>query len=745
MPAPWLALPNSYTQAELAELTVAQTANKMRIAHRNHPTLELYLGADGKWASRFPLVSTANNLNPSVTVDPGAQIGVASSAAGVFGAGGSLTTRADHGLGPGDLIYSRGSSAIADGFYIVGAGGTKTITELLTFSGGAATSSLTGSPGGTIVVIESTAKSNHRYIVSAVDENGREFARSSPTASVFNILTNAEALNSITWTPTPGAAAYRIYKEEDGTELFGFIAETGAPPFADRNIEPDFGRLAPEIDTELQFDYPGAVAFYDQRGVFGGNKAKPQGLWLSSLGRDDELVSRRNQLDEDRIAIELASYEGQSVRHIVPVSELLVLTNTAAWSLTTQNTDALTPTSASVRLQVTEGSSYVRPVVMNNSVLFATAGNHIYRLGYQLAENSFGGSDLSLRAAHLFDSVDLVDSASTKSRLPAAWFTSSDGALLGLTYSEEEQVAGWHRHTLDDFYVRSVAAAREGAEDRLYVMLESKTSGTFYVARMQPLNIQGVMGSAHLDMCYARDTQAHDASTLAVQGPRRVGAELRVTSNGISFDFDMVGEMIYFPTEGFAATITERVSRSEVKAQVVSIGTDYPGGAANPGVSSTFGVTVTRQRNLAQQGYPSSGEVTALIQGVNQDPEVRELTVVGGKLQLPYPCRALHVGLPYANHLRTMPVAAQAEALGQGRVKAISHAYVRTYQTGGLQVGPDLERLSDVYPDDVDLHSEEARELIDQSWTREGQVSFSQHKPLPATVAGVTLDVSFGG
>lgn len=736
--APWLELPNDYTANELNELTFAQTSDRVRIAHRNHATLELYRNADGTWAYRLPLEAAPLDLTVTVTPGRGAQLGITTTAAGPP----LITTNADHGLGAGDLLYISGNASITDGFYICGAVGANTITQLMTF-GGAVFAPSGVSAGGTIIVVESTAKSNHRYIITAVDENGREFARSEASDSTFNLLSNAESFNSISWATDPTAAAYRIYKEEDGTELFGFIAEAGAPPFLDRNVDPDFDTLAPEIDDELRTDYPGAVAFYDQRGAFGGNTAKPQGLWLTSLGRDNELISRRSQLDTDRIAIEIASREAQSIRHLVPLSELLTLTNSATWALQTQNTDALTPKSASIRLQTTVGASYVRPLVMNNSVLYASEAQHIHRLGYQLTENSFGGTDLSVRAAHLFDDITLLNSASTTGRLAAAWFVDSAGDLLGLTYSEEEQVAGWHKHSMNNHSFISVAAAQESGDDRLYAVTVNGT-GQHYLTRQEPLNINGSMNSAHLDQCYRRLLQNEDTSTLSVQGPGRLGGELRITSTGFSFDFDMLGEVIFFPPGGFAARITERVSRSEVKAEVIDVGNGYPGGAANPGIATDWGVTVTVQRNRPQ-GATTEGRVTALLQPLSGLVEVHELTIVDGKVTLPFPCRALHLGEPYSNELRTMPVTAQMEAAGLGRVKAISHAYVRTYEAGGLKVGPDLDHLSTLYPDDNELHSEESRQLVEQTWTRDGQMSFVQHLPLPATIASVTLDVSFGG
>lgn len=723
---PWLEIENSYAEEDLFELTFAQTQGKLRIAHKNYPALDLEQLSDKSWTYGNTFDTPTANLAPSVAPNLGQQIEIANTFSGSH----IIQTVADHGITAGDLMYISGSSSFFDGFYIAGDATNNLINELLTLSGTLITTG-SSTTNGTVVVVESTGRTTQRYIVTAVDSLGREFARSDPTESVFNLQTNAEAYNSISWTAASTAAAYRIYKEEDGTDLFGFIAEVGGSPFNDRNIEPDFGRLAPDIDDELRTDYPAAVAFYDQRGVFGGNSNKPQGLWLSTLGRNDELVTRRSPLDTDRIAIEIASREGQVIRHVVPVSELLVLSDTTEWALSTKNTDTLTPTSATIRLQTTVGSNFVRPLVMNNSVLFCSPGNHIHRLGYQLTENSFGGTDLSTRAAHLFDQVDIVDSSAQTARLAVGWFTTSDGGLLGLTYSEEEQVAGWHRHDIRGGRFVSTAVATEGSDDRLYAVVQLD-SGGYYMTRLGKTNSKDTLDTSYVDLASRYRATDEGTYTLAVTGSTNVGGTLRVTTTGThAFDYDSVGQEIVFST-GLRAEVTERVSRTEIRCVVVTTG-------ALPTGDFTYGVTRSVIRHY------QTGTQSAVLEKPDGSVEVRELTPDADfRVELPYPCLTVHIGIPLDNELRTMPVAAQLEATGQGRMKHVDHAYVRVFETAALSVGPDLDHLSTVletYKTGARV-TDETRELIESQWTRDGQLTVSQQVPLPATVTGVTFDVS---
>ena len=75
----------------------------------------------------------------------------------------------------------------------------------------------------------------------------------------------------------------------------------------------------------------------------------------------------------------MAAREVNAIRHIVPLSNLLLLTAAGEWRVTSVNSDAITPTSVSVKPQSYVGSSNVQPLVVNNTALFAAArGGHIH-------------------------------------------------------------------------------------------------------------------------------------------------------------------------------------------------------------------------------------------------------------------------------------------------------------------------------------------------------------------------------
>jgi hypothetical protein len=233
-------------------------------------------------------------------------------------------------------------------------------------------------------------------------------------------------------------------------------------------------------------DYPAAVSYFEQRRCFAGTINKPQHIWMTRSGTESAMSYSLPDRDDDRISFRVAAREANTIRHIVPLSHLLLLTSAAEWRVTSVNSDAITPTSISVRPQSYVGASNVQPVIINNSLIYVAArGGHVRELGYSWQANGFVSGDLSLRATHLFDDFDIVDMAYAKAPQPIVWFVSTSGKLLGLTYVPEQQIGAWHQHDTDGTF-ESCTVVAEGSEDVLYCVIRRKIGNNMvrYIERM---------------------------------------------------------------------------------------------------------------------------------------------------------------------------------------------------------------------------------------------------------------------
>jgi hypothetical protein len=252
---------------------------------------------------------------------------------------------------------------------------------------------------------------------------------------------------------------------------------------------PDMSVTPPTYETVFNSsnNYPGAVSYYEQRRCFAGTINEPQKIWMTKSGTESNMSYSLPLKDDDRIQFRVAAREANTIRHIVPLSQLLLLTSSAEWRVTSVNSDAITPTSISVQPQSYVGASTVQPVIINNSLLYhAARGGHVRELGYNWQASGFVTGDVSIRATHLFDGFDIVDMAYAKAPEPIIWMTSSSGNLLGFTYVPEQQIGAWHRHDSTSGVFESVTTVAEGDEDRAYAIVKRTINGNTvrYVERM---------------------------------------------------------------------------------------------------------------------------------------------------------------------------------------------------------------------------------------------------------------------
>jgi len=219
-------------------------------------------------------------------------------------------------------------------------------------------------------------------------------------------------------------------------------------------------------------DYPRATAYFEQRRVFGGTPLKPQTFFMSKTGVEDSFDYSIPVRDDDSIEVRMASREANTIRHIVPIGDLVIFTDSAEWRVTSVNSDAITPTSIVVRPQSYIGANHVQPVVVSTQAVYSAArGGHVRSMGYDFNVNGYVSVDLSIRAAHLFDYKTITGLAYAKGPIPIVWATSSDGRLLGLTYIPEQQVYAWHTHETQGSF-ESVCTVGEGNDDVCYVVVK---------------------------------------------------------------------------------------------------------------------------------------------------------------------------------------------------------------------------------------------------------------------------------
>ena len=391
-------------------------------------------------------------------------------------------------------------------------------------------------------------KWDYLYVVTAIaSDNIGESAASSPPMLIKSNLNQTGTVNTVSWSSVAGATRYYVYKQQGG--IYGYIGSTTTTSLIDDNIAPDMGRTPPSYDSVFGStgNYPSAVSYYEQRRCLAGTTLQPQNIWMTKSGTESNMSYSLPVRDDDRIAVRVAAREANTIRHIVPLSSLVLLTSAAEWRVTSVNSDAITPSSISVKPQSYVGASNVQPEIINNQLVYCAArGGHVRELGYSWQSNGFITGDLSLRATHLFDNYTITDMAYSKSPTPLLWFISSTGKLLGLTYVPEQQVGAWHQHDTDGVF-ESCTVVSEGKEDVLYVVVQRTINGASkrYVERMATRQFADPVDAFFVDCGATYDGTAvttisgldHiEGKTVNILADGAVHPERTVTSGAIHLD-----------------------------------------------------------------------------------------------------------------------------------------------------------------------------------------------------------------
>jgi len=619
----------------------------------------------------------------------------------------------------------------------------------------------------------SDTNEDHTYVVTAIASDGVRESEASSSSTVSNNIFVTGAKNTITWNRVTGALRYRVYKEQGG--LFGFIGEkdhdsSGNPStynIVDNNIAPDFAITPPRYETIFSGtnNFPNAVSYFEQRRVFAGTNNEPQTIFMTRSGTESDMSFKLPIRDDDRIKFKVAAREANRIKHIVPLTQLLFMTEAAEWRVTSVNSDAITPTSIAVKPQSYVGANDTQPVVVNNSMVYiASRGGHARELGYNWQSNGFITGDLSIRAAHLFDGFDITDMTLAKAPTPVVWMISTSGKLIGLTYVPEQQVGAWHQHDTDGTF-ESVATVAEGNVDAAYCVIKRTINGNT---------------KRYIECMGSRDYASQRDSFFVDSGKSYNGTNIVSTALSRTVTVQNIGNNGYTKGEIVNITVAASVGSANVfKYQSNGLTTDVQDAIVlvdgtnsyrldiltitsattatakvNQSIPNSLQNAATSNFEIAEKTLTGLSHLVGKTVSILADGAVHPSKVVdsNGGIVLNRAASVVHIGLPYVCDLQTLPLALQTEAFGQGRVKNLNHAWLRVFESSGIFAGPTSEKLTEAKQRTTEpfgvppnLKTTDIKIMLTPSWQDYGQIFIRQTDPLPLTVVGITLEVSIGG
>jgi len=754
IPTPAYEIPTPYAEADLFDLHYVQSADVLTIVHPNYAPRELRrLGATTWTLSTISFVSPIPApAAPTVTAVRGVGVNIS----GITQANPAVVTVvAAHQFQLGDPVNISGVVGMTqiNGWFTVSDITPSTELKLHAYATGVdidSTAFTAYSSGGTVQYGNQTNDLTNFYKLTSIATNGFDESVASVAGSVANNLSVSGASNNLSWTAVPGALRYNVYKQQSG--LYGYIGQTEGTTFNDNNIAPDMGITPPIVDPVFASagNYPQAVSYFEQRRVFAGTTNEPQSMWMTRSGTESDMSYSLPVKDDDRINFRVAAREANTIRHVIPLTQLILLTSAAEWRVSPINSDAITPTTVSVRPQSYVGASNVQPEIINNSMVYCAArGGHVRELGYSWQSNGFITGDLSIRAAHLFDNFNIVDMCYAKSPQPLLWFVSTTGKLLGLTYVPEQQIGAWHQHDTDGVF-ESCTVVAEGNEDSLYVIVRRVVNGNSvrYVERMATRQVNLLKDCFFVDAGSTYNGTNLTATTVTVTGGTTWGPAdvLTITASSSLFVWPGTTDV------NDAIVLTDSTGASYRLKILATSSATVATAKVDKVIPVALRATPTAVWAFARDTVSGLSHLEGKTVSILADGAVMpQVVVTGGVAVLERASVVVHVGLPYQSDLQTLPVALNIDAFAQGRVKNVNQAWIRVFQSSGVFVGPDANKLTEVkqrttepYGSPPALKSDEVSVAMTPTWAQSGQIYIRQSDPLPLTIVGITTEIVVG-
>lgn len=227
-----------------------------------------------------------------------------------------------------------------------------------------------------------------------------------------------------------------------------------------------------------EFGYPSCVCFFQDRLCFACTKKQPYMLWMSRTGDYNNFGVEKADgtvTDDSAVALSFISRKQFNILHLVPTTDLIVLTDGNEWLVS--GASVVTPTEANPKNQTSRGSTDVEPIAIGSKLVFVQRRGKVVRdMGYSFESDQYDGADLTLLAKHLTRKSVITDDAYKQEPDSLIYFVTDDGKILCLTYVKDQNVYAWSSLDTDGEF-ESVCNIGGAEEDTIYCVVKRTVNG----------------------------------------------------------------------------------------------------------------------------------------------------------------------------------------------------------------------------------------------------------------------------
>lgn len=510
---------------------------------------------------------------------------------------------------------------------------------------------------------------------------------------------------------------------------------------------------APNASTKWAFaswdsaqGYPSLVKIHRERLTF----LRGQEVWGSVTGDFENMAARdgAETLPDSAYHITIGSSETNSGVWMVSSDALLVGTRGAEFSISeVTSSDVFGPGNIKASQESGYGSRQVPPARIGDSTIFwQKSGRRARDMRYSFNVNGYDATDLMVLSGHIARGQVIQHDFALEPH-SILWGCCNNGNLVALTYLLEQDVLGWHPHTIgggggEQGMVESVQVipSPDGTHDQIWLQAYRVINGV-PCRYFEYFEKDWLADETELAEAVFSDAAATFNGFLP-------GATGQITG-GVTWGPGETGQidLSFTPVAGDIGDYLVLVAANGEEA-IVQVDT-----AADPANITFITAIPVSLRNVLSTnvswardvitglGYLEGEEVTILADGAAHPRR----TVSGGSIALQSPSSLVQVGLPCDAYLETMRIeGGSANGTSQGKMKRVHGVTFRVHESLGGAFGPAGAVDDFQYRDDTDAmnqppptHTGDFYETYPDGYNTNARVRIECTQPLPFTLVAL--------
>ena len=628
---------------------------------------------------------------------------------------------------------------------------------------------------GDRVIIEGVAGmtelNNREFEVANLNAGANTFELSGEDSSAYTAYSSGGTVKVITEVATPYAATdlFDLKFAQNGADLY-IVHPSHAPRKLTYTSSTSWALTthAPTALTLTADNRPSAVAFYEQRLIYGGSNNNPQTLYFSKSGDVDDFTTGTAADD----GIEYTVVGGGRIEWLRGTEDFLAI---GAFQDVLKATggidDVITPTSISIRPTNSFGVDDMNPIGKGSQIFYMQKNALIMRsLEYDLTQDSFFPADRNTVSDHITE-TGITQIVFQEGRPNLVWCIRTDGTLVGMTLEDSESVSGWHRHNTSGSFVSGTSIQRIRNYDQMWFCVSRVVGGVtkYYIEYLedQPVFVRrenyvgdGANQAADqalyenllfeqqrnyifMDSSLTYDgTQAGTDASATLTPAAATGTSITFTASTSVFTASDIGKKLWRKSVTGVETGIAEITAQGGTTATCDILEDFDSTDAIP-AGEWFITTDTVSGLDHLEGF----EVTILADG-GQHPK---RTVTNGSVTLERQVGKCHVGLGYIGYLETNDMEGGGlNGTAQTKRKSLSAMGFRFLDSLYASYGSDYYNLEQIEErrasmkmdrppllftgDRKQIFTNKINDANDAGWNREKRGIIAQTLPFPCNV-----------